>query len=55
VNDHFRTLTGIIAVLLGAIAIALALTGVYLIDFRGDCQNDGGNFSIDGTTAWCRY
>jgi hypothetical protein len=54
-NDHLRLTARLIALLLGVLAVALALTGVYLIDFRSDCHDDGGHFSVDGATAWCRY
>jgi hypothetical protein len=38
-----------------AVMVSLALTGLYLHDFSETCNGSGGNFSIDGGTAWCRY
>jgi hypothetical protein len=54
-TDHLRTLMGIALVVLGSLAVALLMTGAYMMHFRSDCQHDGGTYSVEGQTAWCRY
>ena len=38
-----------------ALVGSLIATAFYLADFRGDCQDGGGRFVLDGATAWCRH
>lgn len=40
------------ALILGAVAI---MTAMHLHDFAADCAANGGTFSNEGATAWCRY
>lgn len=50
-----ETILPIVLIVLVVVAVAFAITGVYLWDFSGDCTGNGGTFSIEGGTAWCRY
>jgi hypothetical protein len=49
------TILPLTLMLLAIVAIASTLTGVYLWDFSQDCGTQGGNFSVEGGTAWCRF
>jgi len=35
--------------------VACALTGVTMLRDHKECVEQGGTYSIDGGTAWCRY
>lgn len=37
------------------VAASAFLTGLYVWDMSMGCENDGGLFSVEGGTAFCRY
>lgn len=51
----YRTVAPLLLLLLAVVLVALALTGAHLYIFSGECASAGGTFSVEGTSAWCRY
>jgi len=39
---------------LACLVAACTATAIYLVDMRGDCTDNGGTFTVEGGTAWCR-
>lgn len=38
-----------------SVVVAVVLTLVHLLSFAADCGAEGGTFTNEGTTAFCRY
>jgi len=45
----------VLVLVFAVLMVSLALTGITLLSDAHKCSGNGGHFSIEGGTAWCRY
>jgi hypothetical protein len=54
-NIMINALIHLLCAFLLAATIAVGATILTLWHTSSDCEANGGNFTIEGATAWCRY
>jgi hypothetical protein len=50
-----ETILPLVAMLLAVLGVTLILTGAFLVNDAHNCHEQGGHYSVDGATAWCRF
>jgi hypothetical protein len=45
----------IVSIVLLVLFVSSLATYVYMLDFSHDCASQGGTYSTEGWTGWCRY
>jgi hypothetical protein len=45
----------VLLLILVVLAVVSVLTGFYMMDMSSTCGQDGGTFTVEGGTAFCRY
>lgn len=45
----------LIIIVSAVVAVSFGLTGVWTWQLSNECVANGGTFSVEGWTAWCRY
>ena len=54
-TTRFAYIAPVLTIFFACLFVALALTAVSLMQQNEKCGIDGGTFSIEGGTAWCRF